>query len=95
LLANLGVLAVSRQDFAKAEACYAEGLFLAYAIGHRENIILLLTNYGELEKYRGDAQQAMTKYGEALALAKEIGHQRYIAIVEKSLADLSIRKDST
>jgi tetratricopeptide (TPR) repeat protein len=86
LLFNLGRIAISQEDYSRAESLLTEGLAVAQAKGDKLSLTIICKQLAELAENRGDNRGAKASYTQSLHIARELGKKSSIA---DALTDLS------
>ena len=88
----LGNIAAEQQDFATADAFFADAITLAESSGDDWAVATGLINRMAVATERGDWPVAWTLSGEALVKAREVGDEEGVAIALWSLGYLELRE---
>jgi tetratricopeptide (TPR) repeat protein len=88
-LNNLGNIAQSQNDFARAQDLYSESLGLARSLDDKIQIASTLGNLGLNAHYQDDCEQATTLYRQSLELYQKLGDQHGEANVLSNLGEIA------
>lgn len=87
-LVNLGTIALTQHNNARARELFEQAITVCQDIGDRRVLSIALTNLGDVYNRDGDLTKARLMFEHSLRLKREIGHQRGVAFSLTSLGDV-------
>jgi tetratricopeptide (TPR) repeat protein len=93
LLTNLGDVANTQDDVARAEALYRQSLALRRQLGDKLRVALSLDRLAETTFRQDDVAGAYKGYSESLALFHELGDKEHVIYCVEAIACLATTKE--